>query len=111
MDHTHCITNGRDLTERVKRIDIVKDERVYGLFPDFKPLLDREVVRSTCKQLSSIDSDGVGEIVDSIPKDWSVDKPARDALREFILRRAEYVAETIEERLLGTVQGDLFSNE
>jgi len=108
MDLTHCFTNGHDLTARVKQIGIVKDEAIYGLFPDFKPLLDREVVCATCDQLANLNADDVGEIVDSIPKDWSVRKPARDALQEFILRRAEYVAETIEECLFGPTQGDLF---
>ena len=111
MDHTHCITNGRDLTIRVKHIGIIKDEQVYGLFPDFKPLLDRDIVRATAEQLAKVDADEVGEIVDSIPKDWSVSQPARDALRDFIFRRAKYVAETIEERLFGQTHGDLFPNE
>jgi hypothetical protein len=108
MDHTHCFTNGRDLTARVKQIGIVKDEAIYGLFPEFKPLLDREVVCATCEQLTNLSVDDVGEIVHSIPRDWSVGKPARDALQELIIRRAEYVAETIEESLFGPIQGDLF---
>ena len=110
MDHTHCFTNGRELTVRIKQIEMVKDDQVYGLFSEFKPLLDRGVIRAFCKQLSNLAPEEVGDIVDSIPSDWSVNKPARDALRDFILRRAQYVAETIEARLLGPVQEDLFPN-
>jgi hypothetical protein len=37
MDHTHCFTADRDLDAKVCRIDVVKDDRVYGLFPELKP--------------------------------------------------------------------------
>ncbi len=59
MDHTHCITNGRELTARAKQIGIVKDELIYGLFPEFKPLLDQEVVHTTYEQLSNLDGDRI----------------------------------------------------
>ena len=62
MDHTHCFTNGRDLTARVRQIGIVRNEQVFGLFPDFRPLLDREVVRATCEQLTNLDPNDVGAV-------------------------------------------------
>ncbi len=45
IDHTHCFTWGRELTRRLSNIEFVKDREVYGLFPEFRPFLDRKTVR------------------------------------------------------------------
>ncbi len=38
-------------------------------------------------------------MTEEIPKEWDVSKEALEALRDFIIGRAGYVAETIEDRL------------
>ena len=110
MDFTHCFTNGRDLTARVKGIEMIRDERVYGLFPEFRKLIDRAVVREMAVQMINLPSEAVQETISMVPKDWSVSKAAREALRQLIFRRSQFVAETIEERLFGGEQTELFSD-
>ncbi len=90
MDHTHCFTCGRDLTERIADIDHVKDDRLYGLFPAFLPLLRREEVQSAAARLREADRAGLTVIVESVPAAWV----------DFLYRRAEFVADTLVERLL-----------
>lgn len=40
IDHTHCFTCGRPLTTRVADLDTIQDERVFGLFPEFRKYLN-----------------------------------------------------------------------
>lgn len=99
MDHTHCFTTDGQLSRRLAQIDAVKDEGVYGLFPEFRRFLDRNVVRQAVAQLRQITRQELQMIVDEIPAVWDVDQAARTALIDFLLQRAAFVAETIEVRL------------
>ena len=93
MDHTHCFTCGNDLDQRVARIDSVQDERIFGLFPQFVRCVQRELVDATLAKLGTLDRVTVERIVDSIPTVWQVPRPARTALIDCILRRAQFVRE------------------
>lgn len=104
MDHTHCFTNGAELTKRVQQIGMIKDERIFGLFPEFRPFLDKETVHAMCEQLSVIERDVIEDIVHLIPHAWSVSAEAKQALVQFILQRAAYLADTFEESLFGGAQ-------
>ena len=42
MDHTHCFNCGRDWTPELANDRWLKDDRLYGLFPQFLPFLRRE---------------------------------------------------------------------
>jgi hypothetical protein len=96
MDHTHCFTCGRDLTPRIAQIGNIQEEGCYGLFPEFLSFLNQEVMRQTVHTLRAIPRDDMGRIVAEIPRAWDVSQPTRDALLEYLLRRAAYVADHIE---------------
>jgi hypothetical protein len=81
MDHTHCFTCGRELTARLADISCVKEEGCYGLFPEFWPYLNQDVMRETVQTLRDITPAEVRQIVESIPGEWEVSRPARDAWR------------------------------
>jgi len=111
MDHSHCFTCGRDLNERVAHIDRVKDARLYGLFPAFKPKVRQEDVEAGIDTLGKLEQKGVSEIVTTIPDAWGVSSRAASALVEFVCRRAEYVGNTILERIARQCWPDhLFDN-
>jgi hypothetical protein len=96
IDHTHCFDCGRDLTQRLSQIDRVQDERAYGLFPAFLPLLDPGQVVWCGGILRSLQGGVVRDIVNTIPREWDVPPNARTALAEQILRRAGFIASRIE---------------
>ena len=81
MDHTHCFDCGRDLTERLARIDLVQDERMYGLFPPFRHYLDthRRALEADLARLAAVPRGEMTAIVSGIPAQWKVD--ARRARR------------------------------
>lgn len=95
MDHTHCFTCGRDLDDSLTHIGRVKDDRLYGLFPAFKPLVHQQDVEAAIDRLGQVTLDVVRPIVDVIPTEWEVDAGARDKLVDLIVQRAAFVADTV----------------
>lgn len=90
------LTCGREWTRRLSQIDILKDTRLFGLFPEFRPVLDRNAVVEAASDLARIDRATAAGITQTIPKEWEVGQEAADALLDLILGRAAFVAETIE---------------
>ena len=68
IDHTHCFTWGRDLTGKLSHIDNQQDRGIYGLFPEFRPLLKREILQEAVGRLGEIREEDVRPIVDGIPR-------------------------------------------
>lgn len=95
MDHTHCFTCGRDLHHRLATIDRVRDERLYGLFPGFVPLVSQADVEDAVSRLSQVTAAILQPMVDAIPREWEVDEKTKRALVELIERRADFVAATV----------------
>ncbi len=99
MDYTHAFSSGRPLNERLTHIDLTKDDQVYGLFPEFVPLLDRtEMAKAVC-DLKLVTSEQLWRIVNKVPAAWQVDTAARNALVNFLIHRAEYVTSDLPGRL------------
>lgn len=101
MDHTHCFTCGRPWTRNLSRIDNRMDERVFGLFPEFRKFLgdDRTAVRQATADLRSIDRNTALQWTVGIPREWDVRQDALNALIDLVVQRATFVAETIENKI------------
>ncbi len=95
MDHTHCFTNGGQLTHRTSNIGNCHDPRVYGLFSEFRPLLDSDVAREAVQRLRGFRRADAQPLADSIPNEWDVGPLARQALAELLVQRAQYLAENL----------------
>jgi len=95
MDHTHCFTCGREITNRVANIEQVRDERPYGLFPEFSSYLSVDLVRRASDRLGTITRPIIESFVATIPLEWEVDAGGRAALVELIYNRAFFVRENV----------------
>jgi hypothetical protein len=97
MDHTHCFCCGRDLDQKLDHIDLVKDERIFGLFPGFKPYVHAhwDVLEAAVAKLPTIDPGWVETLVGGIPPEWQVSQAGRIALVNQVCHRARYVADNI----------------
>jgi hypothetical protein len=98
MDHTHCFTCGAAWTKALSRIDRIQCRSLHGMFPEFRTFIgkDRTAVRQTAGKLQSITRRDVMPIVQTIPKQWDVNSGTLEALVNFILGRATFIAENIE---------------
>lgn len=99
MDHSHCLTCGRDLNARMSHIDQVRDERLYGLFPEFIPFLRQEEIEKALEKLKMVDRELILDSLEAIPEEWEVTQTARTAVVELLVRRASFVADTFIEKL------------
>lgn len=101
MDHTHCFNWGRDLNALLNHIDLVQDERIYGLFPEFKPLIVRHQkgVEAGLAQLAQLDRRWLEAAVNGIPAAWEVAAAGRAALVEQIEQRATFICGSFDQKL------------
>lgn len=95
MDHTHCFNCGRDLNGQLSHIDLVQDERLFGLFPEFLlPIRsDRSGVTDGLARLATLDRSWLEGLVAGLPAEWEVDLEGRTALVMQLLNRAQFVSE------------------
>ncbi len=98
MDHGLCfIRSGEDLTSKLAHIAKVKDERIYGLFPEFRARLDEDMIEDCLARLHELDVATAAAMIETIPSQWDVSISAREAWNELICHRAVFVAENFQE--------------
>jgi len=106
IDHSHCFAGGRDLSPRLATIDQIRDERVYGVFPEFRPLLRMDVADGAAARLDGVTSAIIAPLIARIPSEWEVSDNARQALADLICRRARFLAENIVSMLEPHIHND-----
>lgn len=104
MDFSHAIQYGGELTKGVSSITNVRDEDVFGLFPEFRKRLSRDAIRHYASILGGVSRSQIEDAVGLVPYQWHVDSQVRSALASYLIQRARFVAETIESRLFDPPQ-------
>ncbi len=75
------------------------DDAVYGLFPEFRPFINRQSVQSAIARLGQMDQEIARQVVQAVPGEWLDRQEIRDKLTEFIKSRSEFLCQYIESRL------------
>lgn len=96
MDFTHAFRQGGELNRKLAFVERRRDEKVYGLFPEFRHFLDREQVRQFSGRLSQFSRAEADEIIRMVPPSWDVDQDGRTSWATLIADRAHFVADNIE---------------
>jgi hypothetical protein len=109
MDHTHILMCGRQLTKAIGHIDRVKDERLFGNFPEFREYLCHQNVRFYADQLLTFSRPKAEALLSDIPQPWSPTADVRLAVAEFLCERARFVGQNIRKMLVdqGTLEPTL----
>jgi hypothetical protein len=96
MDHTHCFDCGRDLNATLAHIDKERDDRLFGLFPEFKRFIPPHfpALQAAVAKLQALDRKMLHEVVAGIPAQWEVSLTGCNALETFIANRADYMADS-----------------
>ena len=105
MDHTHILTCGGPLKHDLARIDLVRDDMAFGLFPEFVDHMKRPYAVAAVNAMMAIPAEAIEKVIRSIPADWQVDSPVRAALVDFLLQRRSWLANDFVSRLFP--QGEL----
>jgi hypothetical protein len=99
MDFSHCFTCGRPLTPRIAHLDSVRNDEIYGLFPEFRPWLNHQVVRRAMDDIVRFCRADAQAVTEGLPREWDVDQNTRNALIDFLLRRAAFLTGSIMDKL------------
>lgn len=105
MDHTHILTCGRPLSRELARIDRIREETAYGVFPQFVAHLKRPDAVAAAAAMAAIPVAAIEAVVVGIPRDWQVGAPERAAVVEFLLQRRQWLEKEFVSRLFP--QGEL----
>ena len=96
MDHGLCfIRTGEELTAKLAHIDKVRNEHLYGLFPEFLRKLREDIISSCATRLRQMDAATADAMIATVPGEWAVSNEARKAWSELIYRRAGFVADNV----------------
>ncbi len=104
MDFSHAIQFGGELNASVSSITNIKDDEVFGMFPEFRKKLSRDAIRHFASILGSLSRSQIEDAVGLIPQQWHLDSSIRSSLANSLFQRASFVAETIESRLFDPPQ-------
>lgn len=103
IDHSECFRMGRALSTRnLLDLDAIRDERLYGLFPEFRGRVTREGVRRFVDKLASFREQDFDAYTTGLPPAWGLRAETRDWLREFCVERAKFLAGAVEKILEDT---------
>lgn len=93
IDHTHCLTrrDGGGFAARPDASDNVKNDKVFGLFPGFRPLITEASTQPWITALRAVADDDIRTIVAAVPSHWDVAVDQRDALHRLITVRRDYL--------------------
>lgn len=96
LDHGLCfIRSGEDLTPRLKEIDKVKAEGIWGLFPEFRSRLRAETLDACRSRLTQMNPEIARDVISTVPTEWEVSDATRSAWVELVSRRAAFVADAL----------------
>jgi hypothetical protein len=98
IDHGHCFSCGDDLSERLGHLDHVRDDVLYGLFPEFEARVRRDGVLQAADGAEAVSRQEVERMIAAVPREWQVSGGVRQAWCELICQRARYVRTILDRR-------------
>jgi hypothetical protein len=78
------------------------------LFPEFVPHIRESAVDASIRQLRDVNREQADRIVGEIPVEWEIGPAIRNGIIDFLVVRAQYVAETIAKLIASKCWPDRF---
>lgn len=107
IDHGHIFTCGRRINRNLAFIENTREEKLYGLFPFFRDFVTVETLAQAATDLRNVRSSMWADLLRSIPDEWSISDEARLAIDRFLLERASFVVDNIEEMASKELRSDV----
>jgi hypothetical protein len=104
IDHSEAFKNYSPTFEPDKHFsqEAIEDNKIFGLFPEFREFLDINVSYNISKRLPEIKRKEVKAILNQIPKSWNLDKETKESLLNFIIKRAKFISKTLASKLFSS---------
>jgi len=99
IDHGECFAVAQELTPRIASMNRVRENRLFGLFPGFRPYMRQEWAVQAAARLAAVDRQMVEGLVAGIPSEWQVADEGRNALIDLICNRASYLVDNFEDMM------------
>lgn len=100
IDHSHCIIDVGFEDAELQDATRIRDENVYGFFPEFAPYIEPDSVAVAVQAMLSVDRPALTEIVNSVPEEWELGERERVSLVDFLEKRAQFLADTLPMKLV-----------
>jgi len=98
FDHTQAFSDAG--YEGLGDTASIKFDGIYGLFDAFQTYMTHAAVSAATERLRQIDERQVQALLDAVPAEWELTAKLKKSWCDLIVRRATYVAETIEEKIV-----------
>lgn len=107
MDFTVCLHCRDGGLRNSYPENLVRDEGIYGLFPELEPFVTAASLRPFLDRLRDSGlAQQVVETTERIPSEWQVDVRTRNAVCEYLVARAAYLVDNFPTNLERAVQRD-----
>jgi hypothetical protein len=95
VDHTHILTCGQELTAKVGRIDTIREDKVYGLFPEASPWVTPTNLMPFVQRLRGFAPGIAQSWFEEMPRQWRPAAQIEEAVVGYFVGRARYVADNL----------------
>jgi len=94
MDFTHILDSQAGELRARYSIDLIQDDGVYGLFPQFESRLYVAVLLATLRHIDQVctQRQPLLDVLARVPREWGLDETRQAALCEFLIQRGQYLA-------------------
>jgi hypothetical protein len=79
--------------------DAIEDKQIFGLFDEFKNVIDNKTAKEVSEMLRDLNRNEIEQIFMELPPAWQVNNNQANRMIEFILRRASFVSKTLPQKL------------
>jgi hypothetical protein len=95
IDHGHSFRGTTWRASDLRKIDWVKDQQVFGLFPEFAAFVTRDEIQAILERAVEIQAKDVNDFLQQIPASWLLSPTESESLTEFLLQRAQYLRNSL----------------
>jgi hypothetical protein len=97
IDHGQCFCFATVFTPALLRAETaIRDECLYGYFPEFRGRVAEIDVRQAIAQVAAIQAIEVEALFTGIPAEWQVSAEIQDAWRDLVQGRAVYLDQNVD---------------
>lgn len=107
MDFSHCMHASQSINRSLKSIDIIKNDELYGFFPEFRSYIDKSSFEPFHEKLKLLDENCIITILASVPAEWELNSTIKEIIITFLVQRSKFLYEHIEQ-LIAHEDGKLF---